>query len=266
MNFKIKYSAFLLILPIFALISCEEVINIDLNSSSPKIVVEGHIAKDSLCILKLSYTADYFDNSEPIAVTDATVTLTSNIGEGEVLNNLGNGEYRGSTIYGSVNTTYSLSIDVAGETITGYTTLFPPTAITAIEANPIPFVPPGFDPPLILTIRFVDNPAIDNYYMLKIYRNDTLMTGSVSLTTDEFITSNEVEYTEWRFDFIATDSAKVEIFSIDKDLYRYFSMLNDVTSSGINFSTPYNPRSNLTSGALGYFGSWSFVSDSLTIQ
>lgn len=261
-----KYSHLFYLGLFFTLISCEEVVYINLNSSSPNIVVEGFIAMDSLCTLNLSFTTNYYDISEPLPVSDATVTLSSDRNEEEVLVDKGNGLFTGTTIIGTPGTSYTLSIERPSGTVLGYTTMPDTASIISISAGPVPFYRPGYEPPLILDIAFIDKPSQDNFYMLRIFRNDTLMNDAISLASDEFNSSGIIEYTEWRYDFKNRDRAKVEVYSIDKDLYTYFMMLNDVSSPGISFSTPYNPKSNLTGAALGYFGSWSFVSDTITVN
>jgi len=246
--------------------ACEEVIDIDLRSRTPEMVVEGVIARDSTCRIRLSMTTDYFDNVEEVPVTDADVTLMANNGEEETLIHTGYGYYSGSTINGTTGVTYTLIIKTGGKEITGHTYLPEPVEIKSIEGIPAPFGRPGDDPVYILEVKFSDNPETENYYMLRFFRNDTVMTDIISLASNAYNSSGTMEYSEWRYDYSQGDSAIVEVYSIDSDLYSYFSMLNEVTSFGINFSTPYNPRSNLTGNALGYFGSWSFVRDSTVIR
>lgn len=249
-----------------AAVSCEEVIDVDLNSRSPEIVVEGVIARDSTCIVKLSMTTDYFDTAYEIPVTDATVNLTSDQGEEETLVHEGNGYYLGSKLKGKVGANYILNINPGAETITGESYLPEPVEIISTEGRESPFSRPGDDPGYVLDIKFTDNPETDNFYMVRVYRNDTIMTGNIGLASNEYNLSGVIEYTEWMYDFRVGDSATVEVYSIDNNLYSYFTMLNEVTSFGINFSTPYNPRSNLSGNTLGYFGSWALVSDSTVIK
>lgn len=246
--------------------SCEEVIRIDLNSRNPELVVEGLIASDSTCTVRLSLTTDYFEVEEAMPVDDATITLASNYGEKETLTYMGNGLYRGFEIRGVPGTHYNLDIARGLNSITGSSYLPGPAEIISIEGRQAPFSRPGEQPAYILDIKFSDKSETINYYMLRIFRNDTLMDGSISLVSNNYNSTGIIDYSEWRYEFYPADSAKVEVYSIDRDLYSYFSMLNEVTSYGINFSTPYNPGSNLTGNTLGYFGSWSVTSKSVKIE
>lgn len=262
----IKPGYFLAFVLLFVVIACEEVIDIELKGSSPNMVVEGFIARDSLCTLKLSFTTDFYDISAPLPVTDALVTLRTSYGVEELLTDNGNGLFTGTTIYGIPGTTYQIEINRPSGICVGETTLYDTCSIISITANPVPFYRPGYEPPLILDITFTDNKDIENFYMMRIFRNDTLMTGSISLASDEFNSTGVIQHTEWQYDFKSEDRARVEVYSIDRNLFAYFMMLNDVSSASMSFSTPYNPRSNLIGSALGYFGSWSYVSDTITVK
>ena len=251
---------------IISAISCEEVIVVDLRSRPPELVVEGFIALDSTSIVKLSMTTDYFENTQADPVTGATIILETDNGESETLVHRGNGFYTGSSVIGTTGVTYTIRINNDGEEIAGYTYLPEPVKIISTEGIEPPFGRPDDEPVYIIEVKFTDSPETENYYMLRFYRNDTIMSESISLASNAYNSTGTVEYTEWRYEFSPGDSAVVEVYSIDSALYSYFSMLNEVTSFGINFSTPYNPGSTLSGNTLGYFGSWSYVSDSTVIK
>ena len=80
--------------------SCEEVIEVDLNSASPVLVADGLIVKDSVSWIRLSYTTDYFNSTQPAWVSDARVVLHDDAGNSELLNYYGNGLYKGSGLKG----------------------------------------------------------------------------------------------------------------------------------------------------------------------
>jgi hypothetical protein len=62
-NLKMKLIKIAIVFLTFSLFySCEEVVQIDLNSANPVVVVEGNISINNVCNLKLNYTSDYFNN------------------------------------------------------------------------------------------------------------------------------------------------------------------------------------------------------------
>jgi hypothetical protein len=67
------------------------------------------------------------------------------------------------------------------------------------------------------------------------------------------------------------DTAIVELLTLDKSTYDYYSTLSNVLTEGdtgppMMMTTPANPNSNLSNGALGYFGAFAVRSDSIVIQ
>ena len=65
----------------FLLASCEDVIDVELDSIKPRMVIEGVINDiDQQCQIKLSKTSDYFKPGELQAVTGASVTVTDENG------------------------------------------------------------------------------------------------------------------------------------------------------------------------------------------
>lgn len=265
---KPLYTGYIILLfgVISSLTSCEEIIDIDLRSVDPELAVEAIIEADKFCRVTLTRTTDYFDSGTPDPVNDAEITVSSNLAESETLLLQGDGVYTGSSFRGKPGVTYFIRIEYNSRIITGSTYLPAPTEILTLQAEPYPYQDPEEEPLSLLNITFKDNPLEINYYMLRIFRNDTLMKGHISLVSDSYNNSGVLEYTEWRYIFRSGDRARVELCSIDNILYRYFSEVNEVTGQGISFSTPYNPRSDLSGNALGYFGSWSFTTANLLVN
>jgi len=59
----------------------------------------------------------------------------------------------------------------------------------------------------------------------------------------------------------------MEVYSIDKDTYRYYAQINEAIGGGMAMSsTPYNPASNLGEDILGYFMARSRIDTTLVLQ
>jgi hypothetical protein len=66
--------------------SCEEVINVDLNSADPKIVIEGTITdQPGPYTVSITKTTDYYNPSSYPAVSGAQVRLVDDLGFSEQL-------------------------------------------------------------------------------------------------------------------------------------------------------------------------------------
>lgn len=245
------------LLVLLTITSCEEVIELDLNSASPVVVAEGYMEKDSVCQVRLTYTTDYFHDESPLVIEDATVSIANNFGESEILVYQSDGVYSGDTLRGSVLTDYTATIETGGQLYTGSSSLMPVPEIISITYEEAGFglTKPGEETPLVLTISLRNDQTLPDNYMLKFKQNGAAAGDSFQLLTDRYTSSaEEVQYNSMMLQFYPGDTVYVEIYAIDEETYRYYSQLNDAIGGGMALSsTPYNPASNLGNNLLGYF-------------
>ncbi|MFH0757036.1 MAG: DUF4249 family protein [Bacteroidota bacterium] len=249
-------NGFLAPLLLLTISSCEEVIDIDLNSASPVVVAEGYMDMDSLCTIRLSYTTGYFQEEDPELIEDATVAITDETGASEILHYSGNGIYRGDSMRGKVNGRYTATIRMDDMVFSGFSTLMPVPLIDSINYEDFPFAGhPGAELPQMLVISLKRDPGRENHFMLKFRHNGEPVGSSFDLATDSYASAGDVvQYTTFLMEHESGDTLSVEIYAIDADLLRYYSQINEAISGGMGMSTtPYNPASNLGDGILGYF-------------
>jgi hypothetical protein len=129
---------FTYILVLFLLFSCTEEIEIVIPNSGSQFVVNGYIENNEPAKLLLTRSLPYFDpiNDESVItsfINDATVTISSSLGETEVLlNNFGLTDtwyynYSGNSVIGQEGVTYTLDI-VKGDTVVSAITTIPQLA------------------------------------------------------------------------------------------------------------------------------------------
>jgi len=268
LKLALKNRYFWLILPILTFSACEEVIEIDLNSSTPKIVAEGLIEKDSVGWLKLSYTTNYFATENPTYINDATVVLTDKFGNSETFSNEGNGLYKGTVLKGVENNKYTIHVNGLSTDLNAVSELNPPVTIQSLAFSKQEIQRPGQSfSNYALTINFSDDQTTKNFYLLRFSVNNTIITNSYTCITDENYAKNgNLEYTPWNLRLLANDNIIVSVYSIDEGVYTYLNQINDISSGMGSWSTPYNAKSNFGSNALGYFKAWSYVSKSAIVQ
>jgi hypothetical protein len=249
--------------------SCQEVIEIDLNSSNPVLVVEGQIVKDSTVWIKLSYTTDYFNNEEMVFEENASVVLTNGNNDSETLDYFGDGLYKGNILLGEVDENYNLDITTGTDEYTAGSTLMPPSEIYEIVVTESDMQRPGQDEiSYSLEIKFKDVTASDDFYMMKFFINGLL--DSYALVDDKiFLVGDTVSYPVIRKSFYENDEVIVRLHTVDNGTFNYYNQLSDAISDGMGpggSSTPYNPASNFGEDVLGYFAAWSYVSDTVVVQ
>lgn len=261
-NITFKYSLIIIISIVisFLFTSCEKVIDIDLNSSSPVLSIDGKMEKDSLAWVRLSYTSDYFNNESPKYLEDALVIISNSKGEMEEFQYFGEGVYRGQNMLGESDETYTLSVEDDNDIHVANSELFAPTQIIDVTFSKSVFSNPHSDKVKYMpTIKFTDDRNRSNYYMLRFWKNDTLTRTSYTTIEDKYFIDNDtIVYDAFRNNVEPGDHLKIRIYSIDKETDTYYSQLNDNQGGGGMSGTPYNPRSNFGYDVMGYFTARSY--------
>jgi len=268
---KIKLYIPILILALtFVLSSCEEVIEIDLNSADPVLVAEGYMELDSLCQLKLTYTTDYFQEEAPVPLNDAVVILKDQNGSEELLMHMGAGIYWGQSIRGEEYAEYTISIETEEQVHSGSSRLMPVPVFDSVLLEEFPFGSshPGQDFPKMLRIYFRNNPGLEDRFMLKLKLNGKPLDTNFSLASDQYSTSAEtVVYSTSMYPTEDGDTLSMQVFAIDEDTYFYYTQLNEAIGGGMAMSsTPYNPASNLGEDIMGYFMARSMLDTTLIVK
>ena len=107
----IIYRTALLILAVL-IISCEEVIEIDLNDAEPVTVIEANISDTTgPYYVHITRTVPFSQNNTPPGVNDAFVTLSSN-GLTDTLSLVSDGLYRTNNIIGISGAEYNFAADL----------------------------------------------------------------------------------------------------------------------------------------------------------
>lgn len=272
MTFR-KYSPVYIIL-FFSLASCEHVIDVELKSSEPAFVVEASINRDSVCHVRLSQTDSYFSTGEPRYIPDAIITLTDGT-LSEKLNYKGDGYYFGSDITGTEEKTYGIEITYNKKIYKGLSYMTKKTDIISVhfsKSDSRDILNPDGKTIFTLTTEFIDNPVINNFYLIRFLSGDRMIENYYLLTEHSNV-GGSLENTHDTLSFsesVFYDGGEVEVqlFSIDESVYNYFIQLNDVLFWKRRIIPPgqYNPISNISNGVMGYFAAWSYDSKRIKLE
>jgi hypothetical protein len=239
--------------------SCEDVITLNLKDTAPKLVVEGNInnLSDSVKIL-LHKSTDYFRPTGVGAVSNATVTVSDSRGNSYLLTNNSDGSYSAGNLNSMPDDSYTLHVNDGGAEYTASSTM---PYLVKIDSMVIQKRPDRADESqIVLFIK--DPPDIPNYYMVKVYKNDTLLNNDnhFILYSDKYFDGKSTPITInarriGERSFVANDTVRVQLINLDKMMYDYYQVLRDITEgeADLSASTPSNPPNNISNGALGYF-------------
>ena len=243
---------------------CEKVVDLKLNTTAANVVIEANLADDNRpCQVSLVTSANYRETNVFPPVTGAKITLADNAGGLETLRETSPGQYMGSSLRGVPGRAYTLRVETGGSAYVAVSTLprvVPFDALTAESNNA------GFEKAIEAVVDYVDPPGLGNSYLFRQYRNGRL-NPAIFPQNDKFTDGRAQHYALRNFMggdaqaadvLVSGDSLTVEMQNIDPAVYEYFRTLNQILSSDPGFATtPANPTSNFSGGALGYFSAHS---------
>lgn len=236
--------------------SCEDVVNIDLETEEPRLVIEATgIQKENNSLgkfrVKLTETAPYFQDFIP-TISDAEISLEIEdevIEIPELLDNPGVYEQEIPMIY---EEKYKLTIKIDEQQYQGETYLYSTVPIDTIEQEE------GlFDPDDVLLKIFYTDPEEENYYL---FSYQSKHGKELIPIDDEHFNGNQVS-TIYNEEFDAGDSIKIRVNGTGRGFNRYISILLDQSNAENNpFATaPTTVRGNIINVSnseefpLGYF-------------
>ncbi len=252
------------------LYSCQKVVSVDLNQSSPQIVIQGQVSdQGGLDSVIINMTGDYFTPSISFPpVTGATVVISEDAGEVDTLREIGSGKYYSPNPKGIPGTTYAMTVLANGKEYNAVSQMPQRVKIDSFYATSgeSPFGRRTF---YNFTVKFKDPPELGNYYRIVPHADfipaDSLFgdNGGIFLYDDEYTSGNEVTF-QFRLGGTLSrgDTIGVDLLCIDHATYEYFRTLRTTiqTDRSPTSLAPANPTSNINNGALGYFSAYTIDS------
>jgi hypothetical protein len=258
-----KFTFLFLFIASILSISCEDVIDVNLKTAPPKLVIQASInwqkgTPGNTQVIKLTTTTDYFSNVIPV-VSGATIKVTNS--SNTVFNFIekeNTGEYICTNFIPAINETYTLSVLSKGQSYTATETLKPVPAITRIEQKN----DSGFSGDEIEVKSYYNDPAnTPNYYLYK-FSSSSQKKSSLYVDRDEFFDGNEFFSIAQVDDLKKGDIVTITHYGISKSYHSYMSILVNISgnSGGGPFqSPPATVRGNIINTTdkanypLGYF-------------
>jgi hypothetical protein len=233
--------------------SCEKVVNLKYKGNQSKVIIEGNITNQA---------GPYF-----IKITKSiNLTETGSYPTIDTLSPQGNGIYKTTTLQGVEGRTYTLTVNAESQTYIAQSTLPQQVSFDSIlvETNTVGgaseynLIPIYTDPILNgNNYRFelvVNNKLINQHFI----QNDVVKNGLANTLRLE-INDNDLKLK-------SGDSVTIQMQCIDKDVALYYTTLLLMTDSGPGGgTTPTNPPSNISNGALGVFSAHTVETKSVTI-
>lgn len=253
---------------------CEQVIDIDLHTVGPQIVIEGKVSdQPGPYTVALTRTGTYFSPTLTFPpVSGARVVIQDNMGGRDTLRESAAGVYGSQLHRGIPGVTYALTVEAEGAVYTGTSTMPQRVKIDSLYVAARTGGPggKGYD----LYIAFADPPESGNYYRINVRpTNPAVPSDSVDgrryrVYSDKLSNGTETVYRlRLRRQITAGDTLTVDLMSIDKPTYEYYRTLDNILTSDRSPTSlsPANPNTNLSGGSLGYFTAFAIDSRKIVL-
>jgi hypothetical protein len=237
----------LLIVSIFSVAACQDVIDVDLNEAEERLVIEAAMIKlkgasGTNQRIRLTKTRGFFEDSLKI-VDDAEITVT---GEGgEVFNFLHDtsGFYYTNQFQVNLMEKYQLKIEVDDEVYTAEETFIPVVPIDSVSQRN----DAGFSGEDIELKAYYKDPAGErNYYLFTFFVNFVDF-PTTEIYDDEFTDGNTIFALYQEEELVPGDEVVITNFGLSQQFYEYMNvLLSQVGSVGGPFQTqPAVVRGNI---------------------
>ena len=267
----------LFLLLIFLNLSCEEVVEVDVPNSEPRLVIEANLdwekgTSGNNQEIKLSISTPYFSETPNVPATGAIVKVTNlNTSTEFVFTDNDNGTYSIDSFIPQLNNTYELEINYLGNIYKGKETLYPVPNIHTITQS----MENGFDDESLEVNIFFDDPIDEtNYYLTKFKTVYDIFPYYFPLE-DEFTNGNTMTmfYEEENNELETGDNVYIYLYSISEQYYNYMNLLlNQVESDGPFNTTPVTLVGNCINVSepdlkpFGYFRVTEMVNTEYTVE
>jgi len=254
-----RYLIIIVLVISFAFISCQKVIDVNLDETEKKYVIEGIITDQSgQCEVIITETKDFNEDNNFSPISGASVSITDNsTGITTSLSEEPGGTYKHATLAGISGRTYTLHVSINGNEYTASSTVPQLVNMDTIYVSDDTW----FDGKAIkmANIEYDDPAGISNYYKFvrylngvktkHIFNNNDDLTDGRHTTTTLFIDGNDNEEDKLK----SGDTMKIDMLCIDADVYKYWYSMEQSATGEAQSAAPANPVTNISGGALGYF-------------
>lgn len=233
---------------VIALYSCQKVIEVELNPSSPQYVITGNITdQPGPYEIKITSSINFDQDNNFPAVSGAKVYITDqNASSTDTLTEVAPGRYRTHFLKGVPGHTYKLAVILGNEMFSSVSTMPTPLALDSLYTKSASFGD-GTD-----IVAIYDDPVgPGNFYHLVLAIQDSL-SQEIYLHNDKINNGSRVNHIlNNDIDVKIGDTITVKLQCIDADVYDFYYTLDQALKQ--NSAVIANPKTNILGGAMGYF-------------
>lgn len=231
-----------LLLMVFIFASCEDVVDVELEESAPRLVIEASLLwnideQEATQYIKLTTTAPFFQEEVPPAV-GASVSITTDTGREFIFEEVENGIFRYENFPSLFDVEHQLVITYKNEIYTASEKLVPVPQLDHVEQEIGGFSGDEYE----FKVYYRDPAEMDNYYLFR-YINKSI---SLQIYDDEFTNGNQTFAFFNDEDAQPGDLVSFQIQGISRGFYEYMFILR--SQSGISNGGPFQTQPSIVRG------------------
>lgn len=250
---------------VFSFISCEEVIDVDLNTAAPRLVIDAALKWEkgtdgATQKIVLSTTTGYFDQNIPkVSGANVLVTNSSEVDFNFLETVPNSGEYICTNFIPVLGETYVLTIVLNGVTYTATEKLNAVPSIDKIEQKDNAGV---LGTSIEVKFFYTDNGLKDDFYLYR-HQLSRYAVPEYRVSSDDFYNGNQFFSRYSNEDIKKDDTIDFTLSAISEGYFNYLQVLLDIAGSasggGPFQSPPATVRGNIINTtdsnnyALGFF-------------
>jgi hypothetical protein len=264
-----RFINFLALLLLVFFTACTDVIDVEVPSEEPRLVIEASInwekgTSGSNQTIYLSKSTPFFETNGNVPVSGASVVIT-NTSDGSFLEFIdqNDGSYTTSNFVPVLNDNYTLEVVSEGETYIAQETFIPVVPILEVYQSTDKFLPEVLE----VNFDFLDPAEEENYYYIK-FKEQADSFPRLRDLKDEFVNGNLISVFNERqenedinqVEYAPGDMVNMELIGVSKRYYEFIQLLISQSESGGPFDTTpvallgnCTNQSNPDNYAYGYF-------------
>lgn len=257
-----KFCSYIFLLFGLMLSSCEDVIDINLNDASPKLIIVGEIDnRTTTQRVSISKTVAFTSENPFDPVRGAQVEVTDGQGRVYSYSEREPGIYVAQNFRGREQEEYTLQVLVEGKVLTATSTMPRVVTVDSVGTSVSTFF--GEERKFV-TLKYQDPVGEPNYYRYLMSVNGGAF-KMVYVSSDKFNDGKYVneDLVDFDSELFLGDSVVVHMQCIDKATFDFW---NAVQSTNPGSAAPANPPSVFGDDALGYFSAHAVTEVATTIQ
>lgn len=241
--------------------SCKKEITLDLENESTKVVIEALVSEGpGPHTVRLTRSVGFDDPNTFPTISNAVITIGDDMGNSAQLAETGPGNYTSVQLQGEQGRTYRLNAVVDGTTYTAQCRMPVSVPLDTLRIDSFP----SFGTWIKMIIPVYTDPAGSADHYRFIVRVNGEKQDGINIESDRFTNGNTVQQPLFvnGLELESGDVVEVTMECIAPEIYDYFfTMAQNVD----NASTPADPVSNISGGALGYFSARTSTSKTVVV-